>query len=134
MLYPRKKIFPFLNPSLKRKHCKSEDFLRNLLGFSGGSAGKESTCNVGDLDSICIRSLGWEAPLEKRKATHSSIENFTAQRFHGLYSPWGHKESDTTEPLNSTQRFILLCKIFFPFHLLFLDLSDEKKMNSTRFS
>ena len=70
------KIFFFARR--KRKHCKSEDFLRNLLGFSGGSAGKESTCNVGDLDSICIRSLGWEAPLEKRKATHSSIENFTA--------------------------------------------------------
>ena len=31
--------------------------------------GKESTCNAGDLDLI----LGWENPLEKRKATHSSI-------------------------------------------------------------
>ena len=30
-----------------------------------GSAGKESTCNAGD--------LGWEDPLEKGKATHSSI-------------------------------------------------------------
>jgi len=35
------------------------------LGFPCGLAGKESTCNVGD--------LGWEDPLEKRKATHSSI-------------------------------------------------------------
>ena len=34
-----------------------------------GSAGKEPTCNVGDLGSI----LGWEDPLEKGKATHSSI-------------------------------------------------------------
>ena len=32
-----------------------------------GSAGKESACNVGDL------VLGWEDPLEKGKATHSSI-------------------------------------------------------------
>ena len=39
------------------------------LGFLDGSAGKESTCNVGDLGSI----LGWEDPLEKGKATHSSI-------------------------------------------------------------
>ena len=31
------------------------------LGFPGGSVGKESTCNVGDLGSI----LGWEDPLEK---------------------------------------------------------------------
>ena len=29
-----------------------------------GSAGKESTCNAGD--------LGWEDPLEKGKFTHSS--------------------------------------------------------------
>ena len=34
-------------------------------GFPCGSAGKESTCNVGD--------LSWEDPLEKGKATHSSI-------------------------------------------------------------
>ena len=35
------------------------------LGFSCGSAGKESTCKEGD--------LGWEDPLEKGRATHSSI-------------------------------------------------------------
>ena len=35
------------------------------MGFPGGSAGKESTCNAG--------YLGWEDPLEKGKATHSSI-------------------------------------------------------------
>ena len=34
-----------------------------------GSAGKGSACNVGDL----VQSLGWEDPLEKEKATHSSI-------------------------------------------------------------
>ena len=39
------------------------------LGFPGGSVGKESTCNAGDLGSI----LGLEDPLEKLKATHSSI-------------------------------------------------------------
>ena len=37
----------------------------NQLGFPGGSAGKESAWNVGD--------LGWEDALEKRMATHSSI-------------------------------------------------------------
>ena len=40
-----------------------------FLGFPCGSAGKESACNVGDLGLI----PGWEDPLEKRKATHSSI-------------------------------------------------------------
>ena len=37
----------------------------NLLGFPGGSDGKESACNAGD--------LGWEDPLEEDMATHSSI-------------------------------------------------------------
>ena len=35
------------------------------LGFPGGSAGKESTCNAGD--------LGWEDTPAKGTATHSSI-------------------------------------------------------------
>ena len=38
--------------------------------------------------------LGLEDPLEMGKATHSSI---LAWRIHGLYSPWGRKESDMTE-------------------------------------
>ena len=62
-----------------------------------GSAGKESACNVGDLGS----NPGLEDPLEKGMATHSSI---LAGKFHGQrslmgYSPWGHKELDTTERL-----------------------------------
>ena len=36
--------------------------------FPGGSPGKESTCNVGDLGLI----PGLEDPLEKGMATHSS--------------------------------------------------------------
>ena len=39
-----------------------------------------------------IRSLGLEDPLEKEKATHSSI---WPREFHELYSQWGHRESDT---------------------------------------
>ena len=38
-------------------------------GFSGGSDGKGSACNAGNLGSL----LGWEDPLEKGMATHSSI-------------------------------------------------------------
>ena len=44
-----------------------------------------------------VRSLGWDDPLEKGKAAHSSI---LAWRFHGLYSPWVPKESDMTEWLS----------------------------------
>ena len=36
-----------------------------FLGIPCDSAGKESACNMGDLD--------WEDPLEKGKATHSSV-------------------------------------------------------------
>ena len=41
-----------------------------IMAFSlGGSEFKTSACNAGDLGSI----LGWEDPLEKEMATHSSI-------------------------------------------------------------
>ena len=58
-----------------------------MLGFPGSSAGKESACNVGDLGLI----PGWEDPLEKGMATHSSI---LAWRI-----PWtlGLQELDTIE-------------------------------------
>ena len=59
-----------------------------FLGFPGGSAGRESAYNAGDLGSI----LGWEDPLEKVKATHSSILV--------LRIPWGCQELDTTLPLS----------------------------------
>ena len=39
------------------------------LGFPGGSAGKESACNAGDLGSI----PGSGRSLEKEMATYSSI-------------------------------------------------------------
>ena len=44
-----------------------------------------------------VQSLGWDDALQKGKATHSSI---LAGEFHGLYSPWDHKELDTTEQLS----------------------------------
>ena len=105
-----------------------------FMGFPCGSAGKQSTCNVGDLGSIprLGRSPGeWKGyPLQ-----YSGLENsmdfivhgvakswtqlsdfhfhttlpWTKERqptvvfwpgeFHGLYSPWGCKESDMTERL-----------------------------------
>ena len=41
--------------------------------------------------------MGWEDLLEKGKVIHSV---FWLGEFHGLYSPWGHKESDMTERLS----------------------------------
>ena len=46
--------------------------------------------NLPALRETQFRSLGWEDPLEKGTATHSSI---LAWRL----NPWGRKESDMTE-------------------------------------
>ena len=69
------------------------DHALTLVGFPCGSAGEKSACNAGDLGLI----PGLGRSLEKGKVTHSSI---LAWRIHGLYPPWGHKESDTTEWLS----------------------------------
>jgi len=52
-----------------------------------------------------IPSLGQEDPLEEGMATHSNILAWRipwTDKPGGLYSPWGHKESDTTEQLSTT--------------------------------
>ena len=48
-----------------------------------------------------VQSLGREDPLEKGTATHSSILAWRIPWTEepGGYSPWGHKESHTTEQL-----------------------------------
>ena len=50
-----------------------------------------------------VQSLDQEDPLEKKMVTHSSImpEESHGQRSLVGYSPWGRKESDTTEQLNN---------------------------------
>ena len=64
-----------------------------FLGFPCGSAGKESACNVGNLGSI--PGLG-RSPRRERLPTPV----FWPREFHGLNSPWGREESDTTERLS----------------------------------
>ena len=70
------------------------------LGFPGGSAGKESACNVGDPGSIPVLGRspggGHGNPLQ-----YSCLENPHRQRSLVGYSPWGCKELDTTEQLNT---------------------------------
>ena len=66
------------------------------FGLPDGSAGKESACSAEDTAD----SPGWEGPLEEEMATHSSILSWRIPQTEepgGLYSPWGHEESDTTE-------------------------------------
>ena len=54
-----------------------------------------------------VRSLSAEGPLEEGMATHSSILAWRIPWTQELvgYSPWGRKESDTTEAGEHTLRF-----------------------------
>ena len=62
-----------------------------FLGFPCGSAGKESACNVGDLDSV--PGLG-RFPAEGKGYPHISI---LPGEFPWLYGSWGRKEVEPTE-------------------------------------
>ena len=66
-------------------------FLQSHDGFPCGSAGK----NPPAMWETWVRSLIWEDPLEKVKATHCSILAWRIPWT--VYNPWGRKESDTTE-------------------------------------
>ena len=45
-----------------------------------------------------VQSLGWEDPLKKEMATHSSILAWRNPWTEELgYSPWGHTESDSSK-------------------------------------
>ena len=57
-----------------------------------------------------VQFLGWEDPLEKEMAVRFSTLAWT--KSHGQrglvgYSPWGRKESDTTERLHLAQVMLL---------------------------
>ena len=69
------------------------------MDFPHSSVGKESACNAGDLGSI--PGLG----RPPREGNGNPLQYSCLENFHGLrslvgYSPWGRKESDTTEQLH----------------------------------
>ena len=66
------------------------------LAWTDGSAGKESTCNSGDVG--LTPGLGGSSWRRARLPTPV----FWPGEFHELDSPWGRKESDTTERLSLT--------------------------------
>ena len=61
-----------------------------------------------------VQSLGWEDPLGKGMATHSSI---LAWRIPWTVYPWGHKESDTTEQISLSLHFFIEWSGGFPYFL-----------------
>ena len=76
-----------------------------MLHSPGSSIGKESTCNAGDPGLI----PGWRRFSGEGKGYPTPV--FWPGEFHGLYSPWGHKESDTTEQLSLSfiQHSLAMC-------------------------
>ena len=55
------------------------------------------------MQKTCVRSLGWEDPLEEEMAIHSRILAWRmpwTEEPGGLYSPWGRKEPDTMMSLH----------------------------------
>ena len=57
--------------------------------------------NPPEIRETWVQSLSWEDPLQKGRLP---IPVFWPGEFHGLYSPWGHKESDMTERLSVSLR------------------------------
>ena len=69
------------------------------MSHMGASLVAQLVKNPPALQETWIRFLGWEDPLEEGKATHCSILAWRIPWTVYSYSPWGHKESDTTERL-----------------------------------
>ena len=78
------------------KCIKIMESLTSIMGFPGGSEGKVSACNAGDLGSIPesgrIPGEGNGNPLQ-----YSCLEN---PKDRGAWCPWGPKELDTAEQLH----------------------------------
>ena len=97
LLWKRKWVRNFLLlRKWKEKPLSSVQFSSAAQNFPGGSDGKVSVYNVGDLGSIPglerFSGEGNGNPLQ-----YSCLENSMDV---GARCPWGHKESDTTERLH----------------------------------
>ena len=69
-------------------------YINMVLLINGASLVAQLVKNPPAMRETWAQSLGWEGLLEKEKAT---TPVFWPEEFPGLYSPWGHKELDTTE-------------------------------------
>ena len=74
------------------------------MGFPGSSDGKASDYNAGDPGSI---PGSGRSPGEGNGNTlqYPCLENLMDKEPGRLYSPWGHKELDTTERLTQTHTY-----------------------------
>ena len=71
-----------------------------------------------------VRSLGWEDPLEKEMATHSSIFAWIIPWTEepGGLQPWGCRELDTTEQLENEE---------IHFNMSFTDFETYQKIGNS---
>ena len=67
--------------------------------------------NLPAMQETWVGFLGWEDPLKKEMATHSTVlpGEFHGQRSLVGYSPLDSKESDTTEHLSLGELYHKLC-------------------------
>ena len=94
---------PWFDPWVRKFPWRSDRLPPPVfLGFPGGSDGKESACNVGDLGSIpglgSSPGGGHSNPLQ-----YSYLENPPRQRSLSGYCLWGCKELNMTEQLSTAQ-------------------------------
>ena len=78
------------------------------LQYSWASLVAQMVKNLPAMRETWVWSLGREDPLEEGMATHSSILAWRIpwREGPGGCSPWGHKESDTTERLRTHTRWV----------------------------
>ena len=94
-------------------------FISNLFHQVTGLLVAQTVKRLPAVGETRVRSLGWEDPW-RRKWQPTPV--LLLGKFHGLrslvgYSPWGHKESDTTEWLHfhfpSSDNGQLFCLMYF---------------------
>ena len=98
------------------------------MGFPGSSAGKKSTCNAGDPFDSSVGEIPW-------RRDRLPIPVFWPGEFHGLFSPWGHRESDTTErlSLHFTSIFLRNAEVITETLQIFFFLVCEIKLKRANF-
>ena len=87
------------------KHCVKR-IVREHLGFPGGASGR-SHLPLQEMSETWVRPLGQEDLMGEGTATHSSILAWRiyGQRSLAGYSPWGCKDSDTTEHTHTPELY-----------------------------
>ena len=88
--------------------CMYIHMILYMLDFPGGSDGKASAYNAGDPGSIS--GLGISSGEGKWQPTPILLpEKSHGRRNVVSYSPWGHKELDTTEQFHFTYICLYTC-------------------------